>query len=128
MLYGTEVTGSNLPSSHPCVDMSKKKRKSLHSLTCLPLSLSFNFLFSTHLPLSFRFLFLSFNLFHYLLPVATKMAQGGESICAVLQLLPSEDQALLILRRLGALFVLDLGLYIVDGVEALDLEKDGLAG
>ena len=45
---------------------------------------------------------------------------------AVLQLLPSEDQALLVRR--DALLVLDLGLHGVDGVSALDLEGDGLAG
>uniref|UniRef100_A0A453H003 Uncharacterized protein n=1 Tax=Aegilops tauschii subsp. strangulata TaxID=200361 RepID=A0A453H003_AEGTS len=43
----------------------------------------------------------------------------------VLQLLPREDQPLLVRR--DPLLVLDLGLDIVDGVAALDLERDGLA-
>ena len=42
----------------------------------------------------------------------------------VLQLLPGEDEALLV--RGDALLVLDLGLHIVDGVGGLDLEGDGL--
>ena len=44
---------------------------------------------------------------------------------AVLELLASEDEALLIGR--DALLVLDLGLNVVDGVGGLDLEGDGLA-
>merc|ERR1712000_487259 len=44
---------------------------------------------------------------------------------AILKLLASEDQALLI--RGDALLVLDLGLDIVDGVGRLHLEGDGLA-
>ncbi|BAT01542.1 Os07g0489650, partial [Oryza sativa Japonica Group] len=43
---------------------------------------------------------------------------------AVLQLLPGEDQPLLVRR--DTFLVLDLGLDIVDGVAALDLEGDGL--
>jgi len=43
---------------------------------------------------------------------------------AVLQLLPGEDQPLLVRR--DPLLVLDLGLNIVDGVGTLDLESDGL--
>ena len=43
----------------------------------------------------------------------------------VLQLLPSEDQTLLVRR--DALFVLDLGLDIVDSVGGFDLEGDGFA-
>ena len=45
---------------------------------------------------------------------------------AVLELLASEDQALLV--RGDALLVLDLGLDVVDGVGRLHLEGDGLAG
>jgi hypothetical protein len=45
---------------------------------------------------------------------------------AILQLLAGEDQALLVWRN--AFLVLDLALDIVDGVRALDLESDGLAG
>ena len=45
---------------------------------------------------------------------------------AVLKLLSSEDEALLIGR--DALLVLDLGLNVVDGVGRLDIEGDGLAG
>ena len=45
---------------------------------------------------------------------------------AILQLLASEDETLLVRRN--ALLVLDLGLDIVDGVAALDLEGDGLPG
>jgi len=45
---------------------------------------------------------------------------------AVLQLLPGEDQALLIWG--DALLVLDLGLDVVDGVAGLDVERNGLAG
>lgn len=48
----------------------------------------------------------------------------GES-SAILELLTSEDQSLLV--RGNALLVLDLGLDIVDGVRGLDLEGDGLA-
>jgi hypothetical protein len=43
---------------------------------------------------------------------------------AILQLLAGEDEALLVRR--DAFLVLDLGLDIVDGVAALDLERDGL--
>ena len=45
---------------------------------------------------------------------------------SVLELLPREDEALLVGR--DALLVLDLGLDHVDGVRRLDLEGDGLAG
>merc|ERR1712127_856047 len=45
---------------------------------------------------------------------------------AVLELLASEDESLLIGR--DALLVLDLGLDVVDGVRGLDLKGDGLAG
>ncbi|KAF7078315.1 hypothetical protein CFC21_082774 [Triticum aestivum] len=45
---------------------------------------------------------------------------------AILQLLAGKDQALLV--RGNALLVLDLGLDIVDGVRALNLQSDGLAG
>jgi len=45
---------------------------------------------------------------------------------AVLELLSSEDEALLVRR--DALLVLDLGLDVVDGVRGLNLEGDGLAG
>lgn len=44
---------------------------------------------------------------------------------AVLELLPSKDQALLVRRN--ALLVLNLRLDIVDRVRRLDLEGDGLA-
>jgi hypothetical protein len=44
----------------------------------------------------------------------------------VLELLASEDQALLV--RGNALLVLDLALDVVDGIRGLDLEGDGLAG
>merc|ERR1719473_893122 len=44
---------------------------------------------------------------------------------AILELLAGEDEALLVRR--DALLVLDLGLDIVDGVGALDLERDRLA-
>lgn len=50
------------------------------------------------------------------------IAQGA----AILELLPREDQALLVGR--DALFVLDLGFDVIDGVAGLDLEGDGLAG
>nr|POE59612.1 hypothetical protein CFP56_19131 [Quercus suber] len=49
----------------------------------------------------------------------------GEST-AVFQLLSGEDQSLLIGR--DAFLVLDLGLHVVDGVGALHLQGDGLAG
>ena len=45
---------------------------------------------------------------------------------AVLKLLASEDQALLVRRN--AFLILDLSFHIVDGVGRLDLERDGLAG
>lgn len=45
---------------------------------------------------------------------------------AILQLLASEDEALLVWR--DALFVLDLGLHIVDSVRGLHLKRDCLAG
>ena len=45
---------------------------------------------------------------------------------AILQLLASKDEALLV--RGNALLVLDLGLDIVDGIRRLHLEGDGLAG
>lgn len=45
---------------------------------------------------------------------------------AVLQLLASEDETLLIWG--DAFFILDLGLYVVDSIAGLDLERDGLAG
>jgi hypothetical protein len=44
---------------------------------------------------------------------------------AVFELLPGEDEALLIGG--DALLVLDLGLDVVDGVRGLDIEGDGLA-
>jgi hypothetical protein len=44
----------------------------------------------------------------------------------VLELLASEDQALLVRR--DALLVLNLALDIVDGIRGLNLEGDGLAG
>jgi len=44
----------------------------------------------------------------------------------VLELLASEDQALLIRR--DTLLVLNLALDVVDGVGGLDLKSDGLAG
>ena len=49
----------------------------------------------------------------------------GES-AAILKLLASENQALLVRR--DALLILDLALDIVDGVRGLDLKGDGLAG
>jgi hypothetical protein len=49
------------------------------------------------------------------------VAQGP----AILQLLASEDQPLLIWGN--SLLVLDLGLYIIDGVAGLHLQGDGLA-
>ena len=45
---------------------------------------------------------------------------------AILKLLASEDEALLVRR--DTLLVLDLGLDVVDGVGALDLKGDSLAG
>lgn len=45
---------------------------------------------------------------------------------AVLKLLASEDQTLLVGRN--TLLVLDLALNVVDSVARLDLESDGLAG
>uniref|UniRef100_A0A453CNJ9 Uncharacterized protein n=1 Tax=Aegilops tauschii subsp. strangulata TaxID=200361 RepID=A0A453CNJ9_AEGTS len=44
----------------------------------------------------------------------------------ILQLLASKDEALLVRRN--ALLVLDLGLDVVDGVRALNLKSNGLAG
>jgi hypothetical protein len=44
---------------------------------------------------------------------------------AVLQLLSSENEALLIGR--DSLLVLNLGLHIIDGIRRLNLESDGLA-
>jgi hypothetical protein len=49
----------------------------------------------------------------------------GES-AAILKLLASEDQALLVWGN--AFLVLDLGLDVVDGVGRLDLKSNGLAG
>ena len=49
----------------------------------------------------------------------------GEST-AVLQLLSSENETLLIRR--DAFLVLNLCLYVVDSIARLDLEGDGLAG
>jgi hypothetical protein len=43
----------------------------------------------------------------------------------ILQLLPCEDQTLLIWG--DAFLVLNLGLHIVDGVRGLDFQRDGLA-
>ena len=45
---------------------------------------------------------------------------------AVLELLTSKDQSLLVGRN--TFLVLDLGLDIVDGIERLHLEGDGLTG
>merc|ERR1712188_267567 len=45
---------------------------------------------------------------------------------AVLELLSGEDEALLVWWN--TLLVLDLSLYILDGIGRLDLEGDGLAG
>ena len=45
---------------------------------------------------------------------------------AVLELLASEDESLLVWR--DALLVLDLGLDVLDGVTGLDLEGDGFTG
>ena len=45
---------------------------------------------------------------------------------AVLELLSSKNQTLLI--RGDSFLILDLGLYIIDGVRRLDLKGDGLAG
>jgi len=44
---------------------------------------------------------------------------------AILKLLASEDQSLLVRRN--AFLILDLGLDIVDGIGGLDLKSDGLA-
>lgn len=44
---------------------------------------------------------------------------------AILQLLASEDQTLLVWR--DAFLILNLGLYIIDGIAALNFECDGLA-
>lgn len=44
---------------------------------------------------------------------------------AVLKLLSRKDQALLIRRN--ALLVLNLGLYIIDGIARLNLQSDGLS-
>jgi hypothetical protein len=44
---------------------------------------------------------------------------------SILELLPSENQALLIRRN--TFLVLYFGLDVVDGVRRLDLERDGLA-
>jgi hypothetical protein len=44
---------------------------------------------------------------------------------AILELLASEDEALLVWGN--ALLILDLGLHIVDGVRRLHLQGDGLA-
>ena len=43
----------------------------------------------------------------------------------VLELFPSKDETLLVRRN--AFLVLNLGLYIVDGIRRLNLESDGLA-
>ena len=45
---------------------------------------------------------------------------------AIFELLSGEDKTLLIGRN--ALFVLDLGFDIVNGIGGLDLKSDGLAG
>ena len=45
---------------------------------------------------------------------------------AVFELLSSEDKTLLIRR--DSFLVLDLGLYIIDGVGRLDIKSDGLTG
>lgn len=50
------------------------------------------------------------------------IAQGA----AILELLASEDKALLIRRN--AFLVLDLALDVVDCIAGLDLKSDGLAG
>ena len=49
------------------------------------------------------------------------VAQGA----AILKLFTSKDEALLVRR--DALFVLNFGLDIVDGIRGLDLEGDGLS-
>ena len=49
----------------------------------------------------------------------------GEST-AILKLLSSEDETLLVWRN--TFLILDLGLDVVNGVLGLDLESDGLAG
>jgi hypothetical protein len=45
---------------------------------------------------------------------------------AVLKLLASKDQALLV--RGNAFLILDLALDVIDGIRGLDLKSDGLAG
>ena len=45
---------------------------------------------------------------------------------AIFQLLAGKDQPLLV--RGDALFILDLGLHVLDGVTGLHLQGDGLAG
>ena len=45
---------------------------------------------------------------------------------AILELFSGEDEALLV--RGDSLLVLDLGLYVIDGIRRLHLEGDGLAG
>ena len=44
---------------------------------------------------------------------------------AILELLASKDQALLV--RGNAFLILDLALDVIDGIRGLDLESDGLA-
>ncbi|KAG2106118.1 hypothetical protein BD769DRAFT_1504016, partial [Suillus cothurnatus] len=44
----------------------------------------------------------------------------------ILELLASKDETLLV--RWNTLLVLDLRLYVVDGIGGLDLKSDGLAG
>ena len=44
----------------------------------------------------------------------------------ILELFSSKDQALLI--RWNALLILDLALYIVNGIARLDFKSDGLSG
>ena len=44
----------------------------------------------------------------------------------VFQLLSSEDQSLLIWRN--SLFILNFGLYVLDGVGSFDVQSDGLSG
>jgi hypothetical protein len=44
---------------------------------------------------------------------------------AILELLASKDQALLVRRN--AFLILDLALDVIDGIRGLDLESDGLA-
>jgi hypothetical protein len=45
---------------------------------------------------------------------------------SILKLLSSKDETLLIWRN--SLLILNLGLYIVDGVRWLNIESDGLSG